>query len=114
MANQVLLKQKQTGELKRVAVGFSWTILFFGGLVPLFRKDWGGFFLLLFVSLVIFGLALVFPPFLIVGIITAFYFAFKYNKLYIKKLLSQGYAPENELAEQILLNNGILFVKNNK
>ena len=78
-----------TGNIKKdVPVGFSWTYLFFGPLVPLFRGDIKWFFLTLIISMATFGIALI-------------YFMFKYNAIYIKKLVMEGYKAKENNAEKL-------------
>lgn len=70
--------QNQNGVRKEVKKGFSWTMLFFGVFVPLFRGDFKWFFIILLVSFITGGISwLVFP--------------FFYNKLYLNDLLNNGY-----------------------
>jgi hypothetical protein len=78
MASTILLRQPQTGLVKKGLYGFSWTMLFFGGLVPLFRGD------------VVMGLLLILLQLFTWGLGT-FIFAFFYNKQYTTKLIEQGY-----------------------
>ena len=66
---------------KIIPIGFSWTMLFFGPLVPLFRKDFIWAVGILVGNIFTYGL---------VGIISAFF----YNKLHIENLLSDGYYIE--------------------
>ncbi len=72
--DKLILKNPNTGETKMAPVGFSWTTLFFGGFVSLFRTDW-------IMALVQFGVAIF--TFGLSNIV----FAFIYNKLYIKSLI---------------------------
>lgn len=86
------------GIVKEVPVGFSWTMLFFGPLVPLFRGDlkWMVLFLLtVALTVPIYGLGWVIIPFI-------------YNKRYIINLLESGYKPANEESKTILISNGIM------
>lgn len=70
--------KNEIGQVKIVKDGFSWTTLFFGVLVPLFRGDFKWFLIMLIGSMCTFGLAwLVFP--------------FIYNKYYIEDLIANGY-----------------------
>jgi hypothetical protein len=69
--DKINLKNPNTGELKKIPVGFSWTTLFFGPFVALFRADW-------MMAIIIFGVALV------TGGLSNIVFAFIYNKLHIK------------------------------
>lgn len=71
------LKNPITEEVKTVHTGFSWAALFFGFLVPIYRKDWKS--------------TLFFTPiyFLTLGLATI-PFAFSYNKRYIRFLFEQG------------------------
>lgn len=73
-----ILKNPRTGSIKAAPVGFSWTVLLFGFLVPVYRKDWLWAILMLILEIPTFGLASV--P-----------FAFFYNKIYIKSLFRRGY-----------------------
>lgn len=78
-------------------VGFSWTVLFFGFLVPLFRGDWKWTAIMLACSLLTVGLA---------NII----FAFTYNKAYTRSMLvEQGFVPADEDARRRLLKKGLLI-----
>ncbi|EGC92637.1 hypothetical protein HMPREF9402_0025 [Turicibacter sp. HGF1] len=92
--------------LKEVKVGFSWTILFFGFFVPLFRQDWIWGVSMFFVSVALMVLKVYYlnPIFyLIMAII--------YNKLYIENLLSEGWRPASENDERILVMKGISLIQ---
>lgn len=70
--------QNRNGVRKEVKEGFSWTMLFFGIFVPLFRGDFKWFLITLLVAFITGGISwLVFP--------------FFYNKLYLNDLLNNGY-----------------------
>ncbi|MDZ7342385.1 MAG: HrgC protein [candidate division KSB1 bacterium] len=93
---KINLKHNQTGAMKEVKLGFSWTTLFFGALVPLFRGDLKWFVIMFLVSIITFGIAwLIFP--------------FIYNKIYIKELMEKGYIPANDTAASELQSRGIMF-----
>ena len=65
-------------DLKRVPLGFSWTTVFFGFFVPLYRQAW--------------ATALLWPVFVAMTFgIGAFIAPFVYNKIYAKSLFAQGY-----------------------
>ena len=87
------LKQPTTGAYKQVPTGFSWTSLFFGCFVPLFRGDVLWLIIALPLSIFTAGLFwLVFP--------------FIYNKIYIKSLLDKGYAPADDFSSSFLKSKG--------
>ena len=48
----VTIEDKKNNIIKEAPVGFSWTVLFFGGFVPLVRGDWGWFFIMLIAGIV--------------------------------------------------------------
>lgn len=77
-AERFKMIQKSTGKIKSVKRGFSYTYLFFGSLVPLFRGHIGGFFLSLFLELFTFGIG-------------RLIFCFRYNQSYIDYLVRSGY-----------------------
>ena len=70
--------ENEFGDVKMVKVGFSWTTLFFGCLVPLFRGDWKWFLIMIIADSFTCGIA-------------RLIFIFKYNKFYISDLLKDGY-----------------------
>ncbi len=91
----IILKHSNSGVIKKAPTGFSWTALFFGGLVPLFRGDVMWFIISLLVSICSFGIFwLIFP--------------FIYNKIYIKKALEKGYVPADQKAESYLRYKGLI------
>ena len=74
---KLTLQHPNTGFIRQVPVGFSWTTLFFGPLPALRRGDLKWFFIQFILDSLF--------------IIPAFIFPFKYNKLHLKKLLEAGY-----------------------
>jgi uncharacterized repeat protein (TIGR02543 family) len=75
-------------------IGFSWTTLFFGFLVPLSRGDWVGVLIHLIASALSIGIFWLIWPFF-------------YNKNYIKRLLERGYMPFSEESSRYLRQYGI-------
>lgn len=65
-------------EVKQVPLGFSWTMFFWGGFVPLFRQDWIWGLAMLIACAITSGMA---------GVVGAFF----YNKAYAKALFEKGY-----------------------
>ena len=97
----IKLKSKQ-GVIKEAPVGFSWTTLFFGAFVALFRGDWMWALMMFVAQFITFGLA-------------SILFGFIYNRFYIEGLFKQGYAVisywgdkrEIERSAQINLGNSL-------
>lgn len=89
----------ESGLVKEVKIGFSWTTLFFGLFVPLVRGDikW---------ALIMFGIALLagVPTYGIGSFISNLVFAFIYNKLYVRDLLEKGYRPQSQEDATIISN----------
>ena len=99
MATKIKMKHPETGILKDGFYGFSYTYLFFGFWVPLFRGHY--------------PLAITHFAIWFVGIITLTWipvqilFAFFFNKFYTLRLIEDGYRfdddPEHvDVAKQIL------------
>lgn len=65
-------------EVKKVPLGYSWTVLFFGGFPPLFRGDWAWGIGLFIGNLFTWGLA-------------ALACSFFYNRIYAKSLFDKGF-----------------------
>lgn len=78
MAKIILLKDPETGVVKKGFYGFSWTTFLFAGFPALFRGDYLLGVLMTILSVLTWGLA---------GNIWAFF----YNKSYTLKLLRKGY-----------------------
>jgi hypothetical protein len=93
---KVILKH-DSGMVKEVKKGFSWTFFFFGLFVPLIRGDlkWAA---IMFVLQAIAG-ALTFG---IGSFVVSLIFAFVYNKIYIKGLMEKGYRPTEEFEEVVV------------
>ena len=94
MAKRVQLINLETGLMKSGYYGFSWTFLFFGWFVPIFRGE-------LFISLLHFVITVV--TFGLWQLIIAFL----YNKQYMTRMLEKGYVLNdneavNEAARQKL------------
>ena len=78
MAKVVMLKNDKNGLIKKGFYGYSWTYLFFGWLVPIFRGEIG-----------IGALHLLFAIFS--GGIAQIIFSFLYNKQYTQRMIEKGF-----------------------
>ena len=78
MATGISIKHKESGMIKTGLYGFSWTYLFFGWFVPLFRGELGVGALHLLFTFVSFGLWQLIVCFL-------------YNKQYMTRMLTNGW-----------------------
>lgn len=70
---------------KDCKIGFSWTIFFFGAITLMVRGMWAP----AIISIITLGAAL-------------FYYIFAGNRLYIEKLISEGFEPIDERSRDIL------------
>ena len=91
-----VMMQHDSGIQKKVKMGFSWTVFFFGAFVPWFRGDlkW---FAIMFLFSMLAGSA----SDGIAGLLISIIFAFFYNKMYIKGLLVKGYRPPVSYEEEL-------------
>lgn len=78
MATKVMMLHPASGLLRAGYFGFSWTYLFFGWLVPIFRGELGVAALHLLFTMVTFGL-------------WQLVVAFLYNRQYMTRMLEKGY-----------------------
>lgn len=78
MATVIMMKNPQTGVIKKGFYGFSWTTFWFGGIPAFFRGDIITGAIVIVLSIVTFGFA---------GILWAVF----YNKYYTTKLIERGY-----------------------
>jgi hypothetical protein len=89
MAIKVQMRHKRNGLYKDGYVGFSWTYLFFGFMVPLLRGHYKlafYHFLIFFFSIAMFGSVIVVQPLM----------AFFFNKFYTRALIEEGYYFDDE------------------
>lgn len=84
------------GVVKESPLGFSWTIMFFGYLVPLFRGDVKYVFIMVILALFTLGFS-------------NFYFMFAYNGIYLRKLLKEGYSPADDYSSNQLKAGGYIL-----
>ena len=90
------MKHARSGLLRDCPLGFSWTNLFFGCFVGLFRGWYAFFFAHLATALLTLGLShLVFPFFV--------------NRAYIKHLIDVGYIPSSAVDREVLVKRGFVF-----
>jgi len=78
MATEIQIKHSASGMIKTALYGFSWTYLFFGWFVPLFRGELGVGALHLLFTFFTFGLWQLIVCFL-------------YNKQYMTRMLTSGW-----------------------
>lgn len=78
MATKVVIQHPSNGLTKNGYFGYSWTYLFFGWFVPLFRGELGVAALHLLFSIFTFGIWQIIVSFL-------------YNKQYMTRMLEKGY-----------------------
>ena len=90
MAFATINFQNKSGVVKEAPVGFSWTTFFFGFFPALIRGDWLWALIICAATFVTFGLS---------GIV----FAFIYNRLYIQRLLKQGFKVKNYSGNKALI-----------
>lgn len=90
--------RNQSGMVKQVKLGFSWTMLFFGIFVPLFRGDLKWTILSLILVIITSGFAWLILPFF-------------YNRMYVKSLLEKGWYPADEISREALLAKGFMFFR---
>ena len=83
LQKRVLIKHTQSSIVKIGYVGFCWTYLLFGWIVPVFRGEIGIGALHLLLTLCTFGLFQIIMPFL-------------YNKQFMVRHLTNGYELSNE------------------
>ena len=94
---------EKNGVQKQGFVGFSWTMLFFGFFVPLFRGD------LKWAAIMFFGTILLgFATLGIGGGVLGIVMSFVYNKIYIKDLIEKGWKPVGEENRLLLEEKNII------
>lgn len=92
--------KNDSGHIIKAKIGFSWTTLFFGFFVPLFRKDWLFAAMFFLGSLVVSSIIGPFSFFISIGV------AIFYNELYIRSLLNAGYYAATADSDNALRQKG--------
>ena len=93
---------------KEVKFGFSMAAFLLGFIYPLIKGD----YITAGIAFVIIGTAgmMFFPLVFVLSMV----FGFIYNKMYVRRLIKQGWHPFTEEDAQVLKKNGILFNEKNK
>lgn len=97
----VMMKHPNSGIVKEVPTGFSWTTFFFGWLVPAVRGCYGYSCMFFLATLCTAGIAQLVYPFFV-------------NKHYIQSLLEKGYKPCSENDVLVIQAQGIMYTSNEK
>ena len=84
--------KNEFGQVKYFKTGFSWKMLFFGPLVPLFQGEF--YFTLLTIIAILLVLPAIFLPFI-------------YNKELIKRYIRKGYNPMDQATQNYLASKNI-------
>lgn len=94
--------KNELGAGKEIKLGYSWTMFFWGFMVPVFRGDWKWFLILFFgpsvLTAVSGGLLVVSFPLLY------FIFGFFYNKIYAKDLYDKGFRGMTKEEDELLIS----------
>jgi len=91
----IRLKHSNSGLIKKIPEGFSWTSLFFGWFVPVVRGDVKWAILWLIITIFTAGIGQI-------------VMAFTYNKSYLKRMLENGYIPADDEATVKLTEKGLI------
>ena len=93
---------------KEVKVGFSMAAFLLGFIYPLIKGD----YITAGIAFIVIGTAgmMFFPLVFVLSMV----FGFIYNKMYVRRLIKQGWHPFTEEDAQVLKKNGILFNDKNK
>ena len=93
---------------KEVKFGFSMAAFLLGFIYPLIKGD----YITAGIAFVIIGITgvIYFPLIFVLSMV----FGFIYNKIYVRRLIKQGWHPFTEEDAQVLKKNGILFNDKNK
>ena len=93
---------------KEVKFGFSMAAFLLGFIYPLIKGD----YITAGIAFVVIGTAgmMFFPLVFVLSMV----FGFIYNKMYVRRLIKQGWHPFTEEDAQVLKKNGILFNDKNK
>lgn len=88
---------------KEIKFGFSWGAFFLGFIYPLIKGD----YMVAGISFVVIGITgiIYFPLIFVLSMV----FGFIYNKMYVRRLIKQGWHPFTEEDAQVLKKNGILL-----
>ena len=95
------LSNPTTNQVKQTKLGLSWTVFFFSWIPMLFRGDWSGAIITFFINVL---LEFIFFPLVIIFRIVLL---FIYNKMYVKKIIKQGFIPADKASQDIILSKGI-------
>ena len=88
---------------KEIKFGFSWGAFFLGFIYPLIKGD----YITAGIAFVIIGITgVIYFPLIFVLLMV---FGFIYNKIYVRRLIKQGWHPFTEVDAQVLKKNGILL-----
>lgn len=77
----ITFENPRTGQIRQAPIGFSWSGLFLGGFVPLYRGDYKWFLLWWLIAFFTGGIGWIVLP-------------FTYNKTYLSHLQSEGFVEK--------------------
>lgn len=107
--------KNENGDVRIAKVGFSWTVLWFNLIVPIFRGDWYNLLCMVGIEMgVLFGIyslptnSMVSYAMSVASVAFNLVWAGLYNLMYFRHLFNRGFKPATDRSKELLTRAGYL------